>query len=182
MKTTLFPLLITLSGLLRSRAHLHLENLALRQQLAMITHRDSRRPRFHRGERLFWVWFYRLWADCRHTLRIFSPGTSVGRNRKGFWLCWRWKSRYPPSERPPVPLRSLIAGPVSRTPKPEPIADRCGFFLTMRPSFRRAFRDFPTNGCGRPFNRLNLLCRPVPAKTDDTRVLSHKTAWIGFTI
>ena len=37
MKTTLIPLLSTLAGLFRSRARLHLEVLALRQQLAMVT-------------------------------------------------------------------------------------------------------------------------------------------------
>ncbi len=36
MKTIFFPLLATLAGLLRSRALLHLEILALRQQLAML--------------------------------------------------------------------------------------------------------------------------------------------------
>ena len=36
MKTILFPLLATLGGLLRSRTLLHLEILALRQQLAMV--------------------------------------------------------------------------------------------------------------------------------------------------
>ncbi len=88
MKTILLPLLLTLSGLVRSRTRLHLENLALRQQLAMITHRDSRRFRFRRRERLFWVWFYRLWPDCLHTLRIFSPDTLLGWHRKGFRLYW----------------------------------------------------------------------------------------------
>ena len=78
MKTTLLPLLVTLSGLLRSRADLYLEIPALRQQLAMITHRDSGRLRFRKGERFFWVWLYRLWPDCLHTLRIFSPDTLVG--------------------------------------------------------------------------------------------------------
>ena len=110
MKTILLPLLLTLSGLVRSRTRLHLENLALQQQLAMITHRDSRRFRFRRRERLFWVWFYRLWPDCLHTLRIFSPDTLLGWHRKGFRLYWGWKSRHRPSGRPPVPLevRDLI--------------------------------------------------------------------------
>ena len=76
----------------------------------MITHRDSRRFRFRIGERLFWVWFYRLWPDCLNTLRIFSPDTLVGWHRKGFRLYWRWKSRHRPGGRPPVPLevRDLI--------------------------------------------------------------------------
>lgn len=52
MKTILIPLLATLSGLLRSRVILHLEILALRQQLAMATHKD-RKLRFRWRERLF---------------------------------------------------------------------------------------------------------------------------------
>ncbi len=55
MKTILVPLLATLAGLLRNRALLHLEILALRQQLAMVTARDRKRLRFRHLERLFWV-------------------------------------------------------------------------------------------------------------------------------
>jgi hypothetical protein len=46
MKMILVPLLTTLVGLLRSRSSLHLEMLALRQQLAMVANRDNRRHRF----------------------------------------------------------------------------------------------------------------------------------------
>ncbi len=55
MKTLLLPLLTTAAGLLRNRALLHLEILALRQQPAMIAERDCKRLRFRRRERLFWV-------------------------------------------------------------------------------------------------------------------------------
>ena len=60
MKTLLTPLLFTLAGVLRSRGLLHLEILALRQQLAMVTARDHKRLRTRRHERLFWVWLYRF--------------------------------------------------------------------------------------------------------------------------
>jgi len=60
MKTILCPLLATLTGVFRSRALLHLEILALRQQLAMVTQRDRKRIRSRRRERLFWVWLYRM--------------------------------------------------------------------------------------------------------------------------
>ena len=43
MKTILIPLLTTLVDILRSRASLHLEMLALRQQLAMVASRDNKR-------------------------------------------------------------------------------------------------------------------------------------------
>ena len=53
MKTVLLPVLATAAGLLLGRALLHLEILALRQQLAMVTARDRKRLRFRRRERLF---------------------------------------------------------------------------------------------------------------------------------
>ena len=102
MKTTLFPLLATLASLLRSRAVLHLEILALRQQLAMVTARDRKRLRFRRRERLFWVWFYRLWPGCLETLAIFKADTLVRWHRKGFRLYWTWKSRRGDGGRPPI--------------------------------------------------------------------------------
>ena len=54
MRTVLLPVLATLAGLLWSRALLHLEILALRQQLAMVTARDRKRLRFRRRDRFFW--------------------------------------------------------------------------------------------------------------------------------
>jgi hypothetical protein len=77
MKTLLFPLLATLVGFLRSRAVLHLEILALRQQLAMITNKNRQRIRFRLPERLFWFWLYRIWPGCLKTLALFKPDTLV---------------------------------------------------------------------------------------------------------
>jgi len=92
MKTILVPLLATLVDLLRSRASLHLEMLALRQQLAMVAHRDNKRHHFRPSERIFWIWLYRLWPSCLQTLAIFKPDTVVRWHRKGFRLYWSWKS------------------------------------------------------------------------------------------
>ena len=68
MRTIALPLLSTLLGLFRSRALLHLEILALRQQLAMVNQTPLKRLRFHCGQRLIWVWLYRLWPNCLQTL------------------------------------------------------------------------------------------------------------------
>jgi transposase InsO family protein len=110
MKTILVPLLATLVDLLRSRASLHLEMLALRQQLAMVASRDNKRHHFHTSERIFWVWLYRLWPSCLQTLAIFKPDTLVRWHRKGFKLYWTWKSRRRWSGRPAVDpdVRKLI--------------------------------------------------------------------------
>ena len=68
MKTIIVPALSTLLGVFQGRALLHLEILALRQQLAMVKHTSPKRLRFHWRERLFWVWLYRLWPGCLQTL------------------------------------------------------------------------------------------------------------------
>ena len=92
MNTLLKPLRVTILGSLKSRTVLHLEVLALRQQLAMIAERDRKRLRFHPQERWFWILLYRLWPSCMQTLMVFQPDTLVRWHRKGFRLYWRWKS------------------------------------------------------------------------------------------
>src|SRR6266404_1781159 len=51
------------------RADLALENLALRQQLALLRH-HSKRPRFGRFDRTFWVWLSKRWAGWREALHV----------------------------------------------------------------------------------------------------------------
>ncbi len=79
-------------GLLADRARLAAENLALRQQLAVLKHAHPR-PTLRRRDRVFWVWLARLWAGWRSVLVIVKPETVVGWHRQGFRLYWRWKSR-----------------------------------------------------------------------------------------
>ena len=110
MKTILLPLLTTVVGLLQSRAVLHLEVVALRQQLAMLTAGERKRPRYRRPERIFWVWLYRLWPGCLETLRLSKADTLVRWHRQGFRLYWTWKSRPRRGGRPAVApeVRALI--------------------------------------------------------------------------
>ena len=110
MKTIVVPLLATLMDLLRSRASLQLEVLALRQQLAMAADRDRKRLSFHKSKRIFWVWLYRLWPASLQTLKIFKPETLVRWHRKGFRLYWTWKSRPRRGGRPAIDpdVRELI--------------------------------------------------------------------------
>jgi putative transposase len=80
----------------RSRRHLLLENLALRQQLAVLERRCSR-PRFSTPDRLFWVILRRLWPEWRRALILVQPETVIGWHRAGFKLYWKWLSRHRPS-------------------------------------------------------------------------------------
>ena len=96
-------------GLVRDRTDLATENLAVRQQLAVLTVR-KRRPRLRRRDRILWVWLFRLWAGWRSVLMIVQPDTVVRWHRAGFKLFWRWKSRKTGVGRPKIEaeIRRLI--------------------------------------------------------------------------
>jgi hypothetical protein len=65
-------LLGVLRAALTTRVDLTLENLALRQQLAMFR-RHSKRPQFGRLDRAFWVWFSNRWALLARVAPPRSP-------------------------------------------------------------------------------------------------------------
>jgi transposase InsO family protein len=76
----------------RSRRHLVLENLALRQQLTVL---KRRRPRPILGlvDKLFWVVARRVWSGWKQSLIVVTPETVVRWHRAGFRLYWRLISR-----------------------------------------------------------------------------------------
>jgi len=55
---------------------LALENLALRQQLAIFKRRHPR-PRLQPTDRLFWVWLSKIWAGWREALITVKPETVI---------------------------------------------------------------------------------------------------------
>jgi hypothetical protein len=69
MFNLLFLLFGALAGVFRSRRHLVLENLALRQQLTVL---KRRRPRPILGllDKLFWVVARRIWSGWKHLAGI----------------------------------------------------------------------------------------------------------------
>ncbi len=85
----------------RTHTDLALENLALRQQLALLRHR-SKRPRFGGLDRAFWVWLSRRWAGWRDALHVVRPETVIRWHRQGFRAFWTWKSRSGRTGRPSV--------------------------------------------------------------------------------
>ena len=69
-------------ALVSTQAELAAENLALRQQLAVL--RSSvKRPRLRRRDRLFWVVLSRLWKGWRASLHIAQPATVVNSTGDG---------------------------------------------------------------------------------------------------
>src|SRR5262249_43665494 len=98
----------TLRSTVRTRRELALENLALRQQLAVWKRRQPR-PRLTEMDRIFWVLLSRWWTGWRQSLQLVRPETVVGWHRQGFKRYWSWKSRGR-SGRPTIraELRELI--------------------------------------------------------------------------
>lgn len=69
-----------------------IENLALRQQIAVLT-RSCKKPRLCRAERAFWVLLSRRWQAWKGMCLLVRPVTVVRWHRAGFRLFWGWKSR-----------------------------------------------------------------------------------------
>ncbi len=107
----MFALLTSLLRLLLSPASLRdiaLENLALRQQLAVFK-RKCPRPRLRRADRFFWVWLSKSWKDWQRALAIVRPETVVAWHRQGFRLFWSRISRHKDGRPEASPaIRALI--------------------------------------------------------------------------
>jgi transposase InsO family protein len=99
----------TASAAFKSRATLHLENLALRHQLSLLR-RSVKRPKLKSADRLLWAWLCEVWIDWRSSLVIVKPDTVIAWHRKGFRLFWTGKVRRGQPGHPPVPkeIRKLI--------------------------------------------------------------------------
>jgi len=83
----------TLRSCVCTHRELALENLVLRQQLAVWKARQPR-PRLTEMDRIFWVLLSRLWTSWRDSLQVVRPETVVGWHRQGFRRYWAWKSRH----------------------------------------------------------------------------------------
>src|SRR6516165_11146461 len=110
MLVFLTTFLAILPSILRSRAAVELENLALRHQIGVLQMSAARRPKLTSGDRLFWICLSRLWPDWRSALAIVKPETVVACHRAAFRLFWTWKVRCGKPGRPVISseVRDLI--------------------------------------------------------------------------
>jgi hypothetical protein len=99
--TLVLHLLRLLPFLLGGHRQLALENLALRQQLAVYK-RTAPRPKLRPADRLFWAGLARLWTGWRHALVIVSPDTVLRWQRRRFREYWTRLSGRSKGGRPPV--------------------------------------------------------------------------------
>ena len=114
----LATLLSTLPSILRSRAALGLENLALRHQIGVLQRSARKRPKLTLMDRLLWAWLPRVWSDWHSALAIVQPETVIAWHRRGFRLFWTWKIRRNQPGRPTLSrdVRDLIRGMCRENP------------------------------------------------------------------
>jgi putative transposase len=88
MMQTIGLLLTSFLRCFRTRRSLLLENLVLRQQLAVFK-RKRARPRLNALDRFLWILARRFWSGWKQALIVVSPETVVRWHRAGFALYWR---------------------------------------------------------------------------------------------
>ena len=116
MTRLIFAFLSWFGAFLRSRNDLGLELAALRQQIAVLTRKNSR-PKLDRWDRVFWLTLRRLWSRWACVLLIVRPETVVNWHRTGFRWYWGFLSRHRPGRpRITAELQKLIRSMARENP------------------------------------------------------------------
>ena len=99
---------ILILAAVRERRDLALENLALRQQLAVLKRKGV--PRLRKKDRWFWVVLSRIWAPRRSALHLVKADTVVKWRQRGFRAYGARISQRKSGGRPPASceVRALI--------------------------------------------------------------------------
>jgi hypothetical protein len=135
MLAALVVLIRTLALICSGHREVPLENVALRQQLAMFR-RTVARPHIRPSDRLFWILLANAWRDWRTALTVVNPDTVVRWHRQ--WLRRRWRHRSAQT-RPGRPstnaaIRTLVNQMGAANPLWEPVP------ATVIAWYRRGFR------------------------------------------
>ena len=117
MLATVIVALRSLGLICRGHRAVALENLALRQQLAVFK-RTVRRPQLRHRDRLFWMLLASAWRDWRTALIVVDPDTVVRWHRE--WLRRKWMRcsarGHPGRPRTNAATRTLIMKIVAANP------------------------------------------------------------------
>ncbi len=91
---------------LKDRTQLALENIALRQQLA-VYRRTVKRPKIEDRDRIFWLTVMQMLKEWKEALVFVQPQTVIRWHRMGFNYYWRRKSRARPG-RPSISMEIIL--------------------------------------------------------------------------
>ncbi len=84
-------MVIILQALFKSKNHLILENLALRQQLSNYQIKNKK-PKINDIDRSLWIALKKTWSDWKDSLIIVRPETIIDWQRRRFKKYWREKT------------------------------------------------------------------------------------------
>jgi putative transposase len=162
MITLLLHLLRLLPFLFGGHRQLALENLALRQQLAVYK-RTVTRPPLCRTDRLFWVGLARVWTGWRQVLVIVTPDTVLRWQRRRFREYWTKLSARPTGGRPPAnaEIKALVTRMVAANP------------LWGAPRVHAELLKLGIDVAERTVSRLMPKRRPQPSQTWRTFLDNH---------
>jgi transposase InsO family protein len=158
----LLHLLRLLPVLFGGHRQLVLENLTLRQQIAVYKRRQTR-PRLRRTDRLFWAGLARIWPGWRQALVIVTPDTVLRWQRRRFRDYWAQLSARTMAGRPPVnaEIRALITHIATANP------------LWGAPRIHGELVKLGIDVAERTVSRLMPKRRPQPSQTWRTFLANH---------
>jgi len=169
MISLLLHLLRLLPFLFGGHRQLALENLVLRQQLAVYK-RTVTRPTLRRSDRLFWVGLARVWAGWKQSLVIVTPDTVLRWQRRRFREYWTRLSCRPTAGRPPFDAevqalvrRMAAANPLWGAPRIHAELLKLGLYLSER-----------------TVSRLMPTRRTPPSQTWRTFLTNHVRDLVSF--
>src|SRR5438876_1053565 len=162
MITLRLQLLRLLPFLVGGTRQLALENLALRQQLAVYK-RTVPRPKLRALDRLLWVGLASVWTGWRRALVIVSPDTVLRWQRRRFREYWTQLSRRPTGGRPAV--NAEIEALVRRMAAANP--------LWGAPRIHGELLKLGIDVAERTVSRLMPKRRPLPSQTWRTFLDNH---------
>jgi hypothetical protein len=162
MITLLLHLLRLLPCLFGGHRQLALENLALRQQLAVYK-RTIIRPPLRPTDRLFWIALARIWTGWRQALVIVTPATVLHWQRRRFREYWTKLSGNSNGGRPQV--RAEIKALILRMAAANP--------LWGAPRIHGELLKLGINVAERTVSRLMPKRRPRPSQTWRTFLVNH---------
>ena len=162
MITLLLHVLRVLPFLFGGHRQLAVENLALRQQLAVYK-RTTGRPKLRTTDRLFWVGLARVWAGWRQPLVIVTCDTVLRWQRRRFREYWSNLSGRSTGGRPAVhaEIKTLITRMATANP------------LWGAPRIHGELLKLGIDVAERTVSRLMPKRRPQPSQTWRTFLANH---------
>src|SRR5438094_1392937 len=162
MITLLLHVLRLLPFLFGGHRQLAVENLALRQQLAVYK-RTTARPKLRMTDRLFWIWLARVWAGWRQPLVIVTADTVLRWQRRRFREYWSKLSGRSTRGRPAVhaEIKTLITRMATANP------------LWGAPRIHGELLKLGIDVAERTVSRLMPKRRPQPSHTRRPLLANH---------